>query len=86
MLQTLLVGAIVTASTVYAIWALVPGQTRLKWARQLAAWGHAQGRAPWIARLTGRIERIAAQRQGGCGGCSPGQHAAPREKKFPPRH
>lgn len=85
MLQTLLVGAIVAAATVYAIWSLVPGQTRLEWARKLAAWGRAQGRAPWIAHLTDRIEQKAALRQGGCGGCGPGQPAAPRKHQPPPR-
>lgn len=85
MLQSVLVGLIVAAATVYAIWSLVPGQTRLQWARNLAAWGRAQGRPHWIAQLTGRIEHKAAQRQGGCSGCSPGPSAAPREHKLPPR-
>lgn len=85
MLQSVLVGLIVVAATVYAIWSLVPGQTRLQWARSLATWGRAQGRPHWIAQLTGRIEQTAAKRQGGCSGCSQGGPATPREHKLPPQ-
>lgn len=82
--QSLLVAAIVSAAAAYAIWSLVPGTVRLRWLRQLSQWGQAEGRSPWIARLTGSIERRAVERQGGCGGCSPGRPAAPADQK-PPR-
>ena len=39
MLQTLLVGAIVTVAAVYAVWALVPGSTGRDLAKKLGAWG-----------------------------------------------
>ena len=84
MLQTLLVAAIVIVAAVYAFWSLVPGTVRLEWAMKLGAWGRARGRSAWIARLTGSIERRAAARQGGCGGCGPGRTTAP-ENQQPPR-
>lgn len=81
MLQTLLVGAIVTVAAAYAVWALVPGLTRLELARKLGAWGRAPGRAAWIARATAAIERTAAERQGGCGSCGSGPPARPPERE-----
>jgi hypothetical protein len=81
--QSLLVAAIVTAAAVYAVWSLVPGTTRLRWARRLGSWGRAAGRAAWIARLTVDIERRAAARAGGCAGCGSGQPAEPREQEPP---
>jgi len=83
-LQSLLVAAIVTAAAGYAVWSLVPGTMRLRWARRLGSWGRAEGRSAWIARLTGGIERRAAASEGGCGGCGPGQPAEPRDQQ-PPR-
>jgi hypothetical protein len=84
MLQNLLVGAIVSVAAVYSVWALVPGRTRMEWARKLGAWGQARGRPVWIARVTSGIERLAASRQRGCGGCDSAGPAAPREHKTPP--
>lgn len=72
MLQNLLVGAIVAVAVAYAVWALVPGTTRLGQARRLGAWGREPGRPAWIERVTGAIERAAGQRHGDCTGCSPG--------------
>ena len=85
MLQTLLVGAIVTVAAVYAVWALVPGSTRLDLARKLGAWGRAPGRPAWIARSTSAIERTAAARQGGCSGCSSARPAEPPDREPPGR-
>jgi hypothetical protein len=84
LLQSLLVAAIVTAAAVYAVWSLTPGTVRSRWAARLDNWGRAQGRPAWIARLAAGIERRAAERQGGCGGCSPGRPAAPSDQE-PPR-
>ena len=85
MLQNLLVGAIVLVAAVYTLWSLVPGTTRLAWAKGLGNWGRAPGRPAWIARTTSGIERVAAARLGGCGGCGPGGPAASREQQPPPR-
>ena len=85
MLQTLLVGAIVTVAAVYAVWAMVPGSTRLGLARKLGAWGRAPGRPAWLARATGAIERTAAERQGGCSGCSSVPPAKPPSHERPGR-
>lgn len=85
MLQTLLVGAIVTVAAVYAVWALVPGPTRLDLARRLGTWGRAPGRPAWIARATGAIERAAGQRHGGCSGCSSVPPAKPPSHERPRR-
>ena len=81
MLQTLLVAAIVAGAAVYAVWAVVPGPTRLAVARKLGAWGRAPGRPGWIARTTTSIERTAAERQGGCSGCSPARPAEPKDRQ-----
>jgi hypothetical protein len=71
MLELALVGLIVAGAVAYALWALTPATTRLRLARQLAAWGNAPGRAMWVARVTAAVERAAARRQAtACGGCS----------------
>jgi hypothetical protein len=72
MLQNLLVGAIVAVAVAYAIWALVPGTTRLGLARKLGAWGREPGRSAWMQGVTGAIERAAGRRHGDCTGCSSG--------------
>ena len=85
MLQNLLVGAIVAVAVAYAVWALVPGTTRLGLARKLGAWGREPGRPAWMEGVTGAIERAAGQRHGDCTGCSPGLPEKPRGRQPPGR-
>jgi hypothetical protein len=83
MLQDLLVAAIVAVAAAYAIWALVPGTTRLELARKLGAWGRKPGRSAWLAGLTGAIERAAGQSHGDCTGCSSGLPEKPGGRERP---
>lgn len=83
LLQNLLVGAIVAIAAAYTVWALMPGPTRLGLVRRLGAWGREPGRAAWIGRATGVIERAAGQRNGGCSGCSSAPTAKPPGRQPP---
>lgn len=89
MWEALLVGAIVLVAALYAIWALLPASPRLRLARSLAGWGRRPGRAAWITRGTGWLERAALRRLGGCSDCSavqstPGRPPDPRDDRHRP--
>ena len=74
-LESLLIGLIVTTATVYAVWALTPVTTRNRWALRLAVVLERHrpdnGVAAWVAA---RLRAIAKAPAAGCGNCS--SHAA----------
>ena len=86
MLELAVVALIVAGAMAYALWALTPATTRLRLARRLAAWGGAQRRSAWVARITAAIEQAATRRQAAaCGGCSAERPEEPRGRQQPKR-
>ncbi len=73
MFEGLLVGAIVTGATAYAVWALVPATLRLRLAQRFGAWAKRPGRPAWLGRAASGAERAARARLGGCSDCSSAQ-------------
>jgi len=67
--EAILVGAIVLLAALYAAWALLPAQPRLRLARSIAQWGRRSGRAAWMTRATSWLEQAALKRMGGCSDC-----------------
>jgi hypothetical protein len=79
MLESLLVGMIVSAAVVYAAWALTPAVTRNRLALQAAAaieGTEASGPRAWLAARLRSLTRVAA---GGCSSCS-SNAATPAER------
>ena len=79
MLESILVGLIVVAATVYAAWALTPAVSRNRFALRLA---HGLG-GPEAPGLPGRVatwlQRLAKAPVGGCGDC-PANTLTPAER------
>ena len=79
MLESILVGLIVVAATVYAAWALTPAVSRNRFALRLA---HRLG-GPEASGLRGRVatwlQRLAKAPVGGCGDC-PANTLTPAER------
>ena len=79
MLESVVIGLVVAAAALYAVWALLPAVTR----RGLALRGvHALGGpdAPGIAgKLAGRLQKLAQARAGGCSEC-PAATLTPAER------
>jgi hypothetical protein len=78
-LESILVGLIVVAATVYAAWALTPAVSRNRFALRLA---HRLG-GPEASGLRGRVatllQRLAKAPVGGCGDC-PANTLTPAER------
>jgi hypothetical protein len=85
MLEGLLVGAIVTAATAYAVWALLPASLRLRAARRFGAWARRPGRPTWVGRAASAMERAALARLGGCSDCGAAQPPRTPPGDDPPR-
>jgi hypothetical protein len=79
MFESLLVGLIVAAATVYAVWALTPAATRNRLALRVATaleQRQASGPAAWIAA---RLRSLAGTPASGCGNCQ-SHTATPAER------
>lgn len=74
MLESMLVGLIVIAATVYAAWALTPAATRNRLALRAAAALERQQAGGAGAWLAARLRSLANAPASGCGNCS--VHAA----------
>jgi len=70
MWQAIVVGLIVAVAVLYAGWALLPAQLRLRLAQRIAAWANRSGRPAWLGRAAAVIEKAARARLGGCSDCS----------------
>lgn len=81
MWQKIVVGLIVLAAATYAIWALLPAQSRLRLAQRLAAAAQRAGRPSWLVRTATAFERAANSRLGGCSDCSAMQPPPPPADK-----
>jgi hypothetical protein len=75
MWQAIVVGLIVAVAVLYAGWAMLPAQLRLRLAQRLAAWAQRPGRPGWLGRAAQAIEQAARARLGGCSDCSAVQAA-----------
>jgi hypothetical protein len=75
MWQAIVVGLIVTVAVLYAGWAMLPAQLRLRLAQHLAAWARRPGHPAWLGRTAQAIEQAARARLGGCSDCSAVQAA-----------
>jgi hypothetical protein len=79
MIESIVVGLIVAAAALYAVWAVMPALTRQRLALKLA---HALGgpAAPGLAgKLAGQLQRLAQARAGGCNDC-PAATLTPAER------
>ena len=82
MLESLLVGLIVTVATVYAVWALTPAATRNRLALRAATALEQRRPGSWLAA---RLRLLARAPAGGCANC-PSHTATPAERASqPPR-
>ena len=69
MLEGLVVGTIVTAAALYAIWALLPIEARRRLARRLVATS-TRGRWPaWLRRGAAALDQRARATGDPCGSC-----------------
>lgn len=86
MWQTILVGLIVLAAIVYAVWRLSPAALRLRTAQRIGEWGRRPGRPAWLQRTSTAVEAAARRGVGACSDCSAVQAdpSAPSSRK-PPR-
>jgi antibiotic biosynthesis monooxygenase (ABM) superfamily enzyme len=75
MWQAIVVGLIVAVAVLYAGWAMLPAQGRLRLAQSFAAWAQRPGRPGWLGRAAAAIEKAARARLGGCSNCSAVQAA-----------
>lgn len=82
MLESILVGLIVVAATLYAAWALTPTLSRNRFAARLA---HGLG-GPGASGVRGRVatwlQRLAKAPAGGCSDC-PANTLTPAERAQP---
>lgn len=79
MLESVVVGLIVLAAAVYAVWSLLPASTRSKLAMR-AAQALGGPAAPGAAgRLAGRLLKFANAKSGGCSDC-PAATLTPAER------
>lgn len=87
MWQVLAVGLIVLVASTYAVWALVPGGTRLRLASRFAVWSARSAQPAWIVRLAAALERSARTHLGGCSDCRAAgpPSAASRSRATPER-
>lgn len=79
MLESVVIGLVVAAAALYAVWALLPAVTRrglaLRGARALGG-----PTAPGVAgKLAGRLQKLAQARAGGCSEC-PAATLTPAER------
>ena len=86
MWEAILVGLIVLAAILYAIWRLLPATLRLRAAHAIAEWGSRPGRPAWLHRASTAVEAAARRGVGACSDCSAVQAdpSAPSSRK-PPR-
>jgi alkylhydroperoxidase family enzyme len=70
MLQTLLVGSIVTGAAVYSAWALMPATTRRRLALRGSQLAGGTSTAGWRGRLARALAGLAQASGGGCGDCT----------------
>jgi hypothetical protein len=84
MLEGILVGLIVLAAALYAIWTLLPAAVRLRFARRLGEWGRKPGRAGWLQRASSAVEVAAGRRAGACSDCCAVQSPPTAPSRRPP--
>ena len=69
-MESIIVGLIVCAAALYAVWALLPPMTRLKLARRLAQETGSSESAPgWWRRFVARLESKASAAPPDCANC-----------------
>lgn len=79
--QAIVAGLIVLTAALYAAWALMPADLRLRLAQRLSTAARRTGRPGWLAKAAGVLESNARRSLGGCSDCSAAQAAqAPPEK------
>ena len=82
MIESLLVGAIVSIAAAYAVWALLPATPRLRLARRFGNWARDPRRPAWLGRVASGVERAARARLGGCSDCDAAHtHRTPPEDR-----
>jgi hypothetical protein len=69
MWQEIVVGALVSVSAAYAVWALMPAAARLRLARRILRWSEMQPTLWWLRNAARSAESRAQKRLAGCGGC-----------------
>lgn len=87
MWEAILVGLIVFAAALYAVWRLLPTAVRLRAARQFADWTGRPGRPAWLRRVSASVETAARRGAGACSDCgavqssptAPSRHERPRD-------
>ena len=84
MLESMLVGTIVVAAAVYAVWALMPATTRKGLASKAAKALGGPGAPGLAGRAAGMLQRLAKAPAGGCSDC-PAATLTPAERANPPR-
>lgn len=82
MWEAILVGLIVVAAALYAVWRLLPAAVRLRAARQFVVWAGHPGRPEWLRRVSTSVESAARRGAGACSDCS----AVQSSPTTPPRH
>lgn len=83
--EAIVVGLIVAAAVVYAIWALLPAALRLRLAQGVHRRVSRPGMPATLARTAAALERAARARMGGCSDCGAVQDA-PRPPSGKPRN
>jgi hypothetical protein len=83
MWEASLVGLIVLAATLYAIWRLLPASLRLRTARRIAERGRRPGSPAWLKHASIAVEAAAHRGIGACSDCSAAQvdPSAPSSRK-----
>ncbi len=79
MFESILVGLIVVAATVYAAWALTPAVSRNRFALRLAHGLGGQESSGLRGRMATWLHRLAKAPAGGCGDC-PANTLTPAER------
>jgi hypothetical protein len=79
MLQTLLVGSIVTGAAVYSAWALMPATTRRRLALRGARLAGGTSTTGWRGRVARALSGLAQASGGRCDDCS-GHEPTPAER------
>jgi hypothetical protein len=70
MWESILVGLIVLAAVLYAIWRMLPAGLRLRTAHHIGEWGRRPGRPAWLQRASTALEAAARGGVGACSDCS----------------
>jgi hypothetical protein len=70
MWESILVGLIVLAAVLYAIWRMLPAGLRLRAAHRVGEWGQHPGRPAWSQRASAAVAAAARRGVGACSDCS----------------